>query len=187
MQMTDYRSFGRSGLIVSPLTLGTMTFGAGRWGSDLAEARGIFDAYVAAGGNIIDTADVYSGGESERMLGQFVTESGLRDRLVLSKVRASPVAGPSAAWRERRDQHPSRDRGLAAAPRGRTGSTSTGCMSGTAQPTGRGAGTLAGRSRAARSSTTGFRTRRPGMSPQSPRWPRCMVCRGPSGCRTPGR
>lgn len=84
MQMTDYRSFGRSGLIVSPLTLGTMTFGASRWGSDLAEARGIFDAYVAAGGNAIDTADVYSDGESERMLGQFVRDSGLRDRLVLS-------------------------------------------------------------------------------------------------------
>lgn len=84
MQMTDYRSFGRSGLIVSPLTLGTMTFGAGRWGSDLAEARGIFDAYVAAGGNVIDTADIYGGGESERMLGRFVAESGLRDRLVLS-------------------------------------------------------------------------------------------------------
>ncbi|SCY71296.1 aldo/keto reductase [Paracoccus tibetensis] len=84
MQMTDYRSFGQSGLIVSPLTLGTMTFGAGRWGSDLAEARGIFDAYVTAGGNVIDTADVYSGGESERMLGQFVKDSGLRDRLVLS-------------------------------------------------------------------------------------------------------
>lgn len=84
MQMTDYRSFGRSGLIVSPLTLGTMTFGAGRWGSDLAAARGIFDAYVAAGGNVIDTADIYGGGESERMLGRFVAESGLRDRLVLS-------------------------------------------------------------------------------------------------------
>ena len=84
MQMTDYRSFGQSGLIVSPLSLGTMTFGAGRWGSDLVEARGIFDAYVATGGNVIDTADVYSGGESERMLGLIVRDSGLRDRLVLS-------------------------------------------------------------------------------------------------------
>lgn len=84
MQMTDYRSFGKSGLIVSPLTLGTMTFGAGRWGSDIDAARGIFDAYVASGGNIIDTADVYSGGESERMLGQFVADCGLRDQLVLS-------------------------------------------------------------------------------------------------------
>lgn len=84
MQMNNYRTFGNSGLIVSPLTLGTMTFGAGRWGSDMTAAREIFDAYLAAGGNVIDTADVYSGGESERMLGQFVTDSGLRDRVVVS-------------------------------------------------------------------------------------------------------
>ena len=84
MQMTDYRSFGRSGLIVSPLALGTMTFGAGRWGSDEAEARAIFDTYVEAGGNVIDTADVYSGGESEAMLGRFLADSGMRDRLVVS-------------------------------------------------------------------------------------------------------
>lgn len=84
MQMTDYRTFGRSGLIVSPLALGTMTFGAGRWGSDEPEAREIFDTYVEAGGNLIDTADLYSGGESERMVGQFLADSGVRDRLVVS-------------------------------------------------------------------------------------------------------
>jgi aryl-alcohol dehydrogenase-like predicted oxidoreductase len=84
MHMTDYRTFGRSGLIVSPLALGTMTFGAGRWGTDAATARAIFDRYVEAGGNTIDTADVYSGGESEKMVGRFLTESSLRDRMVLS-------------------------------------------------------------------------------------------------------
>lgn len=84
MQMTDYRSFGRSGLIVSPLALGTMTFGAGRWGSDEAEARTIFDTYVEAGGNVIDTADVYGSGESEAMLGRFIADSGMRDRLIVS-------------------------------------------------------------------------------------------------------
>jgi len=84
MQMTDYRPFGRSGLIVSPLALGTMTFGAGRWGTDEPTARAIFDAYVDAGGNLVDTADVYSGGESERMLGRFLKDSGMRDRLVIS-------------------------------------------------------------------------------------------------------
>ena len=84
MQMTDYRTFGRSGLVVSPLALGTMTFGAGRWGSDEKEARAIFDAYVEAGGNLVDTADVYSGGESERMLGRFLADGDLRDRLVVS-------------------------------------------------------------------------------------------------------
>ena len=61
MQMTDYRTFGRSGLIVSPLALGTMTFGAGRWGTDEPTARALFDTYVEAGGNLIDTADVYNG------------------------------------------------------------------------------------------------------------------------------
>ncbi|MDP0930193.1 aldo/keto reductase [Paracoccus onubensis] len=84
MQMTQYRSFGRSGLIVSPLALGAMTFGAGRWGTDEPTARAIFDTYVEAGGNLIDTADVYSGGESEKMLGRFLADSGMRDRLVVS-------------------------------------------------------------------------------------------------------
>ncbi|MCU0658075.1 MAG: aldo/keto reductase [Polyangiaceae bacterium] len=99
MKMTQYRTFGRSGLIVSPLTLGTMTFGAGRWGSDASTARAIFDAYVEAGGNVVDTADVYSGGESERMLGHMLAESGLRDRLVVStksgfaRGRGTPLHG----------------------------------------------------------------------------------------------
>lgn len=103
MQMTDYRTFGRSGLIVSPLTLGTMTFGAGRWGSDMAAARAIFDAYVSAGGNVVDTADVYSGGESERMLGRILTDSGLRDRIVLStksgfaRAQGHPLHGGNGA------------------------------------------------------------------------------------------
>lgn len=103
MKMTDYRSFGRSGLIVSPLTLGTMTFGAGRWGSDEEEARGIFDAYVEAGGNIVDTADVYSGGESERMLGRFLKDKDLRDRMIVStksgfaRGRGTPLHGGNGA------------------------------------------------------------------------------------------
>ena len=90
MQMTDYRSFGRSGLIVSPLALGTMTFGAGRWGTDETTARAIFDAYSQAGGNLIDTADVYSGGESEAMVGRFLVETGLRDRMVISTKSGFP-------------------------------------------------------------------------------------------------
>ncbi|WP_121067406.1 aldo/keto reductase [Chachezhania antarctica] len=90
MQMTDYRPFGRSGLIVSPLALGTMTFGAGRWGTDEPTARAILDTYVEAGGNLIDTADVYSGGESERMLGGFLKDSGMRDRLVISTKAGFP-------------------------------------------------------------------------------------------------
>jgi aryl-alcohol dehydrogenase-like predicted oxidoreductase len=84
MTLSSYRTLGRSGLAVSPMALGAMTFGTRRWGADEAGSRGIFDAYVEAGGNFIDTADVYSGGESERLVGRFVAEGGLRDRMVIA-------------------------------------------------------------------------------------------------------
>ena len=84
MTMKDYRTLGRSGLLVSPLALGTMTFGAGRWGSGPEQSRAVFDAYVEAGGNFIDTADVYSGGRSEEMVGRFVREKKARDHLVIA-------------------------------------------------------------------------------------------------------
>lgn len=97
MSLTDFRSLGRSGLIVSPLALGTMTFGPGQWGADEATSRAIFDAYRAAGGNFVDTADIYSGGESERLVGKFIADSGTRDEIVLSTKfafngSASPLA-----------------------------------------------------------------------------------------------
>ncbi|HEV7438061.1 MAG TPA: aldo/keto reductase [Methylobacterium sp.] len=80
MPLTDYRTLGRSGLAVSPLALGTMTFGTARWGTDEAASRAVFDAYVEAGGNFIDTA----GGNGEAMLGGFVAARSLRDRLVIA-------------------------------------------------------------------------------------------------------
>jgi aryl-alcohol dehydrogenase-like predicted oxidoreductase len=103
MDLTNYRTLGRSGLAVSPLALGTMTFGAGRWGADEAGSRGIFEAYVEAGGNFIDTADVYSGGESEAMIGSFLRESGGRDRMVIAtksgfpRGEGNPLAGGNSA------------------------------------------------------------------------------------------
>lgn len=84
MDLTSYRSLGRSGLIVSPLALGTMTYGAGRWGVEGDEARAIFDAYLDAGGNFIDTADIYARGRSEEMLGAFLADAKARDRVVLA-------------------------------------------------------------------------------------------------------
>lgn len=84
MSMTDFRTLGRSGLIVSPLALGTMTFGPGGWNADEATSRAIFDVYRDAGGNFIDTADIYSGGESETLVGRFITDSRARDEVVLS-------------------------------------------------------------------------------------------------------
>ncbi|MBP1181451.1 aryl-alcohol dehydrogenase-like predicted oxidoreductase [Methylobacterium sp. PvR107] len=61
-----------------------MTFGTARWGLDEAGSRAVFDAYLERGGNFIDTADVYAGGEGEAMLGRFIGERGLRDRIVLA-------------------------------------------------------------------------------------------------------
>jgi aryl-alcohol dehydrogenase-like predicted oxidoreductase len=84
MSLTDYRTLGRSGLVVSPLTLGTMTFGVGRWGMEQAAAEAVFDAYVEAGGNIVDTADVYASGRSEKMVGAMIADRGLRDRIVIA-------------------------------------------------------------------------------------------------------
>ena len=84
MSLTHYRTLGRSGLVVSPLALGTMTFGPGEWNADAATARAIFDAYREAGGNFIDTADIYSGGGSEDLVGRFIRETGSRDEVVLA-------------------------------------------------------------------------------------------------------
>ena len=84
MSLTDYRTLGRSGLVVSPLALGTMTFGVARWGMERPEAEAVFDAYVEAGGNIVDTADVYASGRSEAMLGEIIADRGMRDSLVVA-------------------------------------------------------------------------------------------------------
>ena len=84
MSLVKFRTLGRSGLVVSPVALGTMTFGPGGWGSDDATSRAIFDAYREAGGNFIDTADIYSGGASETLVGRFIAETGSRDEVVLA-------------------------------------------------------------------------------------------------------
>lgn len=65
ISLDQYRLLGRSGLRVSPLSLGTMTFGSEwGWGADEGEARRIFDAYVDRGGNFIDTSVNYTDGAS---------------------------------------------------------------------------------------------------------------------------
>lgn len=85
MSLASYVTLGRSGLRVSPLCLGTMTFGTEvKWGADEATAAAMFDRYVEKGGNFVDTADGYTGGTSETMLGKFIAERGLRDRIVLA-------------------------------------------------------------------------------------------------------
>jgi aryl-alcohol dehydrogenase-like predicted oxidoreductase len=85
MSLQDYVTLGRSGLRVSPLSLGTMTFGTEwGWGSEEAQAREIFDRYVDQGGNFVDTANLYTGGKSEQMVGKFISEKQLRDKIVLA-------------------------------------------------------------------------------------------------------
>src|SRR3954452_4109153 len=71
----NYRLLGPSGLRVSELCLGTMTFGDEAeegWGASRSQARRIFDAFAEAGGNFFDTAVNYCGGESERYLGELI-------------------------------------------------------------------------------------------------------------------
>ncbi|GAA0558581.1 aldo/keto reductase [Chitinophaga japonensis] len=86
MQLTDYRTLGRSGLRVSPLALGAMTFGEDwGWGSTPAEAAAIMSKYMEQGGNIIDTANIYTKGHSEKIIGDYLKSTGIRrDQLVIS-------------------------------------------------------------------------------------------------------
>ncbi len=97
----EYRALGRSGLRVSVLTMGTMTFGGqgsfARVGStDVAEAGRQVDMCLDAGVNLVDTADVYSGGQAEEILGQVLR--GRRDKvLVATKVRMAMGRGPNDA------------------------------------------------------------------------------------------
>ena len=78
-----YKRFGQSGLHVSELCLGTMTFGEDwGWGASQEESRKIFDAFAQAGGNFIDTSSNYTNGTSETFVGEFVR--GERDRFVIA-------------------------------------------------------------------------------------------------------
>jgi aryl-alcohol dehydrogenase-like predicted oxidoreductase len=99
----DYRQLGRSGLRVSALTLGTMTFGgrgnfADVGSTDVAGAARQIDMCLDAGVNLIDTADVYSGGLSEEIVGEVLDANGRRDRaLIATKARMPMGDGPNDA------------------------------------------------------------------------------------------
>lgn len=81
--LDQYRLLGRSSMRVSPLALGTMTFGADwGWGADDTESKRIFDAYVDRGGNFVDTAVNYTNGASERILGSLIKDK--RERIVVA-------------------------------------------------------------------------------------------------------
>lgn len=105
-RLDHYRLLGRSGLRVSPLSLGTMTFGVdpAGWGTSAEEAQRIVDRYVERGGNFIDTANFYGGmGNSEVVLGDAI--AGRRDSLVVStKYTLTTRPGdPNAAGNHRKN------------------------------------------------------------------------------------
>src|SRR5690349_14727851 len=78
-----YKLLGKSGLRVSELCLGTMTFGEEwGWGASKEVSRAIFERFLAAGGTFIDTSNNYTDGTSERFVGEFIASE--RERLVLA-------------------------------------------------------------------------------------------------------
>jgi len=91
MSSRGLRSLGRSGLRVSPLCLGAMNFGNEQFGCDEETSSVIIQAYLDAGHNFIDTANVYSGMKSEVIVGKAV--KGRRDSVVIATKAASPL-GP---------------------------------------------------------------------------------------------
>ncbi len=86
MSLDHYLTLGRSGLRVSPLCLGAMTFGEGHgWGSSVEECQEIMDRFIEAGGNFIDTANGYTAGHSETIIGDHIgRHPSRRDRMVIA-------------------------------------------------------------------------------------------------------
>src|ERR1700716_3867972 len=90
-----YSLLGKSGLRVSELALGAMTFGTEwGWGSERVEAKEVFDAFAEAGGNFIDTANIYNDGGAERLLGEFIASD--RDHFVVATKYSGAVGMYSA-------------------------------------------------------------------------------------------
>jgi aryl-alcohol dehydrogenase-like predicted oxidoreductase len=90
IDLDDYRPLGRSGLRVSPLALGAMTFGTIDLCSDDETSREVFRTYLEAGGNFVDTANNYSDGRSEELVGEFLRDIGDRDDIVLATKYSGP-------------------------------------------------------------------------------------------------
>ena len=103
MNTMNYQLLGKSGLRVSDFCLGTMTFGDDwGWGAAKDEARKMYDASREAGGNFIDTANVYTNGTSESFLGEFM--EGHRQSVVLATKysNAAPGTDPNAGGNHRK-------------------------------------------------------------------------------------
>ncbi|MFK4244563.1 aldo/keto reductase [Micromonospora chokoriensis] len=106
--MNHYYLLGRSGLRVSRLSLGTMNFGVdgfhAAYGKTEEESEPIFRQYLESGGNFIDTADFYTAGESEKILGRLIDRAGVRERLVLTSKFTNTVdpSDPNASGNGRK-------------------------------------------------------------------------------------
>ena len=154
MPLDSYVTLGRSGLRVSPFTLGTMTFGEDwGWGASAAESEAMLDDYLERGGNFIDTANVYTNGHAETIVGDYLRPAARaarpgRHRL---EVLRQPVRGRSERGRRRPQGDRAAARAVAAAPARPTTSTSTGCTTGIAP--------LRSRRRCGRSMTSSPRAR----------------------------
>ncbi|MBD0395879.1 MAG: aldo/keto reductase, partial [Microcoleus sp. C1-bin4] len=109
-----YKLLGKSGLRVSEICLGTMTFGEEfGWGASYEESRKIFDAFMNAGGNFIDTAnEIYTGGTSETYLGNFIAAD--REQIVLATkyTDSLPTTDPNRAGNQRKSMIQSVERSL---------------------------------------------------------------------------
>ena len=107
MSEIEYRRLGRTGLKVSPLCLGSMNFG---WTADEETSFAVMDAFAEAGGNFIDTADIYNrwveghiGGESEGVIGRWLQARGNRSQMIIAtKVRGQMGPGPNDQGLSRR-------------------------------------------------------------------------------------
>lgn len=105
----DYRRLGNSGSVVSSYCLGTMTFGAE---SDEATSFRLMDDYVDAGGNFIDTANVYSAGVSEEIVGRWLKNKQLRNLVITTKGRFPMGDGPNHSGLSRKNLREALDASL---------------------------------------------------------------------------
>jgi aryl-alcohol dehydrogenase-like predicted oxidoreductase len=107
-----YKLLGRSGLRVSELALGAMTFGTAEWGVDEKESLRVYEGFREAGGNFVDTANVYAGGRSEEFLGRFMGEDRARVVLATKYTGATRSRDVNAAGNNRKNMMDSVHRSL---------------------------------------------------------------------------
>ncbi|MEL6271618.1 MAG: aldo/keto reductase, partial [Chloroflexota bacterium] len=86
-----FRYLGKTGLLVSRIALGTMTFGTPDWGSDEATSHAVIKRYLDAGGNHLDAANMYGGGRTEEVIGALMPQMN-RDEIIISSKCFFPMA-----------------------------------------------------------------------------------------------